>query len=67
MFIYEMSQFNTNNRHIKPSPKIWFETEHFENLGFFRALGLGFRPSPLEHEMDLDKNYHVFWKDLNYN
>ena len=35
----EIIPFNTHNIHIKPSPKIWFETEHFENLGF-SGLGL---------------------------
>ena len=34
VFINEIIPYNTHNIHIKPSPKIWFETEHFQNLGF---------------------------------
>ena len=35
----EMNPWNTHTRHIQPSPKIWFETKHFEILSF-RAPGL---------------------------
>ena len=35
----EIRLWSTFNGHIQPSPKIWFETEHFEILSF-RALGL---------------------------
>jgi hypothetical protein len=34
VYLDEIIPFKTHNRHIKPSPKIWFETEHFEILGF---------------------------------
>ena len=43
-FLDEMMQFGTFNSHRQPSPEIWFETEHFENLGF---LGLGLRVPPI--------------------
>ena len=33
----------------------------------FRALGSGFRLSPLELEMDLKKNSHGFWKFVIFN
>ena len=33
----------------------------------FRVLGLGFSLSPLEFEMDLEKNSHRFWKFVNFN
>ena len=29
-----MMPWSTLNSHIQPSPEIWFETEHFEKLGF---------------------------------
>ena len=61
-----MRPWSTLTSHIKPSPKIWFKTEHFENLSF---LGPELRVacSPLELEMDLEKNYHGFWKFENFN
>ena len=40
VFIDEIIPLNTHTRHVKPSPKIWFKTEHLENLGF---SGLGLR------------------------
>ena len=33
----------------------------------FWALGTGFRLSPLEFEMALEKNYHGFWKFGKFN
>ena len=44
MFIHDIIPYNTHTKHIQPSSKIWFETEHFENLGF---LGPRLRFSPV--------------------
>ena len=33
-FIDEMRPWSTITSDIQPSPKIWFEMEHFQNLGF---------------------------------
>ena len=30
----EIIPWSTLTSHIQPSPEIWFETEHFENLSF---------------------------------
>ena len=50
----------------QPSPEIWFETEHFENLSFW-APSSRFHLSPLELEMDLEKTSHGFWKFGKFN
>ena len=33
----------------------------------FLALSSGFRLSPFEHEMDIEKNYHGFFKYVKFN
>ena len=43
-FLGEIRPWITFNSHKKPSPKIWFETEHFEILSF---SSLGLRVPPL--------------------
>ena len=52
--------------HTQPSPKIWFETEHFEILSF-RASGSDLVCSPLELEMTLESNSHGFLKFSKFN
>ena len=65
-FVYEMRPWSTLNIHIQPSPEIWFETKHFENLSFW-AHGSRFQLSPLDQEMILEKNYHGLLKFGNFN
>ena len=59
VFINETRPYNTHNRHIKPCLKFGSKLSTLK-IWVFQALGSGFRLSPLDRELVLEKNYHVF-------
>ena len=57
-FLGEMRPWNTSNSHKQPSPKIWFETKHFEILSF---LGPGLSIPPITSWAWNGSRYKISW------